>query len=996
MLNLPATPPLHPPRTDDSAMFQHKNPDEQNHLTVLKRLTRPYRIVSGERLVSTSFQRILTCLVALTLVTLSGHAMAQDRPDPEAPPAPPPVVDPDRPEADEPPAPVETEIDAVEEEAPASDDADADDEVQEGVLIQPEDSSSNNQRVSRVRSDRRPVPEGDVKLGMDDVTVKQLYAWIATQTGKAIMPIKPTQIQNQKFTIIMDDYLPNEEALDMLFSYLRLNGVGIIEREDVILIGPLEEMTKEMGEIEVVNAGQSVMDRIDRASLILKIFQVERGNAEDILSNIEDFLPSYAAPTVDGTSNQIILIADVALCQQMETIIKQLDQRWLNQRMHTYRLKWADAGDVAENVLDLFEGGGSGTASTRPTGGNTNNRTNRNTTQRRATAGGTGEVDFRTSVNVQQNTLTVQAEPDVMEEIATLIATEWDLPRPEGTSRLFFLKYTDPIKVKELLEQVLGSGSSSTSSRGNPRQGQNAQRGDATSGISGVYRIDAYEDKNALLVLARTVESFGFIESIIEDLDQPVDVGLPEVIPLKYADAVELSEEINVLLAKAGARVTLPRPATGLTAQGGFSDGEGGGGVTGPDSEGGGGGDLQFPWQTGGNTDEQAPESVLIGKVRVVPIIRQNALAVMAPPAYKESMRDLIVGLDQPRRQVQIAATIVEIDISDQLSLGIKLGNGFTPDGPALGPWGADFAAQTTGFLSNLIGSGGAQTTSVFNLQESSISVIIEALATLTNAKIIQEPRVFTADNEEAVFFSGQEYPIASSQTDAASGGLNTVTNINYRNVGVFLNVRPRITEEGAVDLDVAIELSEVGRDVNVGGTVSAEFPRKQVNSHVILLDGQTLVVGGLLREVESMKKYAIPFLSELPLIGDIFTFTDQQMERKELIAFITPTVVHRPSDNYNNFNAEDLKRLQNVARPLAEQLEEAERTIDLDVYNRIQSHVQQSSDQSGSATGTWDLKPGLPEGSLDDAPIQVDIDEFQPATLDYPGEKQEEAKETP
>ena len=168
------------------------------------------------------------------------------------------------------------------------------------------------------------------------------------------------------------------------------------------------------------------------------------------------------------------------------------------------------------------------------------------------------------------------------------------------------------------------------------------------------------------------------------------------------------------------------------------------------------------------------------------------------------------------------------------------------------------------------------------------------------------------------------------------------------------------------------------------------------MNSHVILLDGQTLVVGGLLREVESMKKYAIPFLSELPLIGDIFTFTDQQMERKELIAFITPTVVHRPSDNYNNFNAEDLKRLQNVARPLAEQLEEAERTIDLDVYNRIQSHVQQSSDQSGSATGTWDLKPGLPEGSLDDAPIQVDIDEFQPATLDYPGEKQEEAKETP
>ena len=943
----------------------HKTPSDSEHIE----LPSPQ---GSHSVNSTRLTKLLS--IAFLILTAQATVVAQDRPDPQSPPPPPPpVVDQpeDRPTPD---MPAEQSPDAKPGDLPPM----------QAEVILPQDSDD-----SRAREDRRPVPAGEIKLGLKDVPVKDLYEWIATQTGKAVMPINATQIQNKKFTIIMDDYIPREEALDMLFSYLRLNGVGIIERSDVILIGDLPSMTKEMGEIDVVNADESVMDRIDRGTLILKIFAVERASAEDVLSNIEEFVPEYASISVDGLSNQIMVLGDVALCQQFEVIIGQLDQKWVNQRMHTFRLKWADAGEIADNVLELFEGGGgTGSTSRAPSGGNNRGNQSRNNNARRTT-GGTSEVELRVTVNTQQNTLTIQAEPDVMEEVSVLIATEWDLPRPEGTSRLFFLKYTDPLKVKALLEEVIGSGSSTTNNAARGRGGQNNQRGDATSGISGVYRIDAYEDKNALLVLARTVESFDFIESIIEDVDQPTSVGLPEVIPLKYADAVELSEEINVLLAKAGARVTLPRPATGLTAQG-FTASDSGSGVEGPTGDNG-GGDLQFPWQTGGNDDEQAPESALIGKVRVVPIIRQNALAIMSPPAYQEAMRNLIHGLDQPRRQVQIAATIVEIDITDDLALGIKLGDGWNPSGPRLGPFETTFNADVSGFLSNIIGSGDATTTSTLNLGQYSINVIIEALETLTNARTIQEPRVFTADNEEAVFFSGREFPIATGSVDAAQGGLNTSTTIDYRNVGVFLNVRPRITEEGAVDLDVSLELSDVGPVINVGGTQSNEFVRKQVNSHVIILDGQTLVIGGLLKEFESVTKYAVPFLSEIPLIGPIFTFTDQELKRQELIAFITPTVVHRPEDNYANFNVEDLNRLESVARPLAEQLKEAERAIDLDVYNRIQTHVKRNSPGVPEYGGSQ--PSGIPSGSLDDAPIQVDIDDFQPDLLGNPEDSSEDSR---
>ena len=135
------------------------------------------------------------------------------------------------------------------------------------------------------------------------------------------------------------------------------------------------------------------------------------------------------------------------------------------------------------------------------------------------------------------------------------------------------------------------------------------------------------------------------------------------------------------------------------------------------------------------------------------------------------------------------------------------------------------------------------------------------------------------------------------------------------------------------------------------------------------------------------MQRFAVPFLSELPLIGPLFTFTSQNLERKELIAFITPTVVQRPEDNYFNFNVEDLERLESVARPLAEQIGDGSTSIDLDVYNRIQNHVKHNA--PGDPEFTPRATPGgLPEGSLDDAPIQIDIDEFQPKLLDFPGEK--------
>ncbi len=923
-------------------------------------------------------------LLLMSMLLATSPALGQQgRPEPAAPPEPEPI--PEVVEEIEEVAEPTPEDETIAQEAASTDEVPAEAPIDPIVEDAPTQVPPTRWTTDGIRDDRRAVKDEPVVLAFKDVKLNELIELIALETGKIVMPIgKDTSTSRKEFTIVADQPMPRQEALDFILTYLRINDIGIIEREHVIFIGPLDEMATQLGEIEVVPAGVSLADRQERGVLIFKIFQIEQADAGQIKDDIAEFFPDqWAKMREDDLSNQLMVLGDIGLCQQIEAIIADLDRKWLQPEIATFRLKYADAREIEANILDLFEQSTSGSSANRTSSqnrGRTNQRGGGGSSPANSgSSQGPTEAELRLTVNEQQNTVTVQGEAETISQIGGLIETEWDLPRPEGTSRLFTLKHTDPIKVKDLLISVLGAGgsssSSSSSSRTNNRSGgQSSQRTDATVGIAGVYQIEAYPDRNALLVLSKTVQSFDFIQSIIERIDEPSNAGLPEIIPLKYADAVSLTEELNILLARAGSgRASLPRPDAGLSAEGfGASDG-GGVNITGPDnsstSQ-----DLQFPWGNNSDADSQSPESALIGKVRIVPIVRQNALAILAPPAYQEPMRKLIEAFDQPRRQVMLSATIIEVDLGDALNLGMKIGKDFSPNQGAIvaGPMSLDIASQSLSDLFSPLFDGGV----IWNLGPFDVNLIVEALNTVTNTRIIQEPRVFTADNEEAVFFAGEEFPVATGTVDAASGGLNTSTTIEYKNVGVFLNVRPRITEEGAVDLSVSVEISNVqDPSYSVGNTESAIFGRKQVTTQAVLLDGQTIVLGGLLKEAELITRDRIPGLADIPLIGQFFEFSEERLERTELLVFITPTVVHRPVDNYTNFNVQDIERLDAIARPLAEQLAESQKAIDMNVHRRLTKMPGGISTPKGPPSHRVILP--------DRDPVQSEIDRFQPELIE-------------
>ena len=758
---------------------------------------------------------------------------------------------------------------------------------------------------------RRPAESGQVIFTFRASPMEELVPFIVRITGKVVMPVRWTTLKNTKITLVTDEPLEPSRALDLLFESLRLHGVGVVETDDLIILDQLDNIGKS-GALPVLSADEDVLGRTDRASMVIKIFRAVNTEASGIGDRILETFPD-ATLTVDPNSNQIVVLGDIGLCQQVQKLIYELDNTYVLPRTRTFRLKYADANEIAQNITELFEQDSSPARATTARSRRqqqAGRRSSASTTRRPTSTGGVGPtVELRLTVNVQQNAVTVQAEPAVIEEITELVENDWDLPRSPRTSKLYALKYTDPLKVRDLLQALLGGGSGGAA-QGGQRRGSGTSR--ARSGVEqmvgGIYTIEAYPDSNSLIVLCKTEFSFDFLDDLIDSLDQPSDIGLPMLIELKHANAVTLAELLNIQLADGGGG-GMSIPDQGLRGrEGGDTDGATGGGGregTGP------AGTMTFPWQNGRAREDQTPESSLIGKVRIVPVVRQNALSILAPPAHREALRELVEYYDRPGRQVMISVIIAEVALTDALSLGLRLstfdiGSPSRPDNAFLST--GSFMGTDTNVLSGLFD------TSVLSVNFN-INAFFQALAQNNRVRILQEPRIFTADNQEANFFDGRDVPFITNTTINSLG--NPTDSFEYREVGVSLNVRPRITANRHVDMEINLELSTISDERLFGGAI---LDRRETTTRVVVKHGQTIVLSGILRDEESEIVRKVPFLGDIPLLGLLFQSRETETVRSELIAFITPYVVDNPDENDTNFNEAERERLKDLSRPLKEQ----------------------------------------------------------------------------
>ena len=164
----------------------------------------------------------------------------------------------------------------------------------------------------------------------------------------------------QLILLIIDDFIDQDQALNLLFQAFRLNEVGVIEKEDRIIIALLNEILQ-FGP-PVVGPDVDIMRSRNRGTIIQKVYRLSNADAESVSSTIEETLPDWVTMTVNVESNQIVLQGDVGLCQRVQEMIDYMDRVFRRPKTQTFRLAHADANEVAQQILDLFED--TGTSST--------------------------------------------------------------------------------------------------------------------------------------------------------------------------------------------------------------------------------------------------------------------------------------------------------------------------------------------------------------------------------------------------------------------------------------------------------------------------------------------------------------------------------------------------------------------------------------------------------------------------------------------------------
>jgi general secretion pathway protein D len=272
--------------------------------------------------------------------------------------------------------------------------------------------------------------------------------------------------------------------------------------------------------------------------------------------------------------------------------------------------------------------------------------------------------------------------------------------------------------------------------------------------------------------------------------------------------------------------------------------------------------------------------------LRIVANDDNNSLVLYGTEAEHRLVRDAMLQLDQPARQVLIEAVIAEVTLGDDLRFGVQWffdSNGsqatFTnrPDGSVL--------SQFPGF-------------SYFRALSTDARLVINALQSKTDVNVLSAPRLSVLNNRRAQLMVGDEVPILSQVSQSSfAPGAPLVSSITMRDTGVMLEVVPRIGENGSVVLEVTQEVSDVAV-TTTSGIDSPTIQRRRLRSMIATRDGATVALGGLIRETQSQTRSGLPLLKDLPWLGALFRTDSVNTKRTELVILLVPRLMRNDEDN--------------------------------------------------------------------------------------------------
>ena len=529
------------------------------------------------------------------------------------------------------------------------------------------------------------------------------------------------------------------------------------------------------------------------------------------------------------------------------------------------------------------------------------------------------------------NTLILTDSANNIRRIVELI-NELDISAPQQKMEIFQIQHAEASAIVEIIRELYGDAASSKPSpaptkkqrrnknkkakkKGKKKTPKNASSTSVGQETSFIGKMLADERTNSIIVLA-TEKSLLEIKDLIAQLDyetDPFSASDIQVIYLEHAKAEELSQTLNSLIQQSNQRATQRKNKNKNKKETGKARGGKAGSL-------------------GGNFQDE---------VRITHDSATNALVVTASHDDYRRLRKVIDLLDIPRKQVFVETVIMEVSDSDRRDTGASWHGGKPGEGEAginiLGARGSQSVNLGTALLDGSLLGGLAlgifgQAINVplpgieggFDIP--AFGLVLRALQEDSSTNVLSSPNILTLDNEEATIEIGETVPFptggslgALAGAAGAASGFGGFPSISFsrEDVGIILRITPQINESDYVTMDVYQEISEVkeGSTADVLSSGGPTTTKRSAETHVSVRSNQTIVIGGLMQEVETESESKVPILGDIPLIGFFFRNKAKTKRKTNLLIFLTPHVIDSPEDLQEVYRIKMLQRQEFMRR---------------------------------------------------------------------------------
>jgi general secretion pathway protein D len=472
------------------------------------------------------------------------------------------------------------------------------------------------------------------------------------------------------------------------------------------------------------------------------------------------------------------------------------------------------------------------------------------------------------NVNPGTNALVITDYSDNLQRLARIVAA-LDIANATGVE-VIRMQHGIASDVAPMVQRLIDSGATAAAA---PAQGQ----------TDSAFKTTVLADvrTNSLIVRAANPARVALVRGLVAQLDQPSASGASaasgniHVVYLKNADATKLATTLRAAMTAQGSTavsgsVSTPPAASGITA-------------------------TNTP---GASTAPAQPSTG--GQIQADPAT--NALIITAPEPQYRQLRSVIDKLDQRRAQVFVESLIAEVSADKAAEFGVQWMSGTGTNGSTVGVMGTNFAVGGTNLFSLAAGaaSGNYAPSTGFNLaigQQRNGALALGALArflqTNGDANVLSTPNLLTLDNEEAKIVIGQNVPFVTGQytaNNSNAGAVNPFQTIERKDVGLTLRVKPQISENGTVKMQIFQEVSSI--DSKSSSTAGLITNKRSIESSVLVDDGSIVVLGGLLQDDTTNSQEKVPGLGDIPIFGNLFKAETRSRKKTNLMVFLRPVVV--------------------------------------------------------------------------------------------------------